>query len=140
MSNINSTFLESYKKDAITALMQMNPLWDEDEVEKIVTKEMEKSFKNPEVEIDNNYTGQHQASSLLTILDWCENKNPIIAGNGTFYKNHYEAVNPIASFLQGMLDRRKAYKKEMFKIGDPSLAKYQDLDLLQSIQKINANS
>lgn len=140
MPSVHSSFLKKYKKDAINALKNMNPEWDKDDIDKVVTEEMKSSFTNPEVTIDNNYTQQRDTTTLLTVFDWAEEKKPIIAGNGTFYKNQYEAVNPIAGMLMGILEKRKAAKKAMFALADPNSAKYKDLDLLQSIFKINANS
>lgn len=128
MKTMSSPFLNHYKEDCVEALLKMNPEWDEVEVENIVEREMKKSFSNPSVEIDNNFKRQHEESSLLSIMDWADTRKPIIAGNGTFYKNHYEAPNPIASMLQGMLDKRKRLKKEMFK-EDPKSQRYKDLDL-----------
>ena len=137
---MKSSFLEFYKSDATDALLDMNPNWDRADVEKLVEREMKENFQNPKVVIDNNFKRQTQESTLLTIMDWAIDKEPLIAGNGTFYKNQYEAANPVANMLDGMLKKRKAYKKEMFKVEDKTSQRYKDLDLLQQIQKINANS
>ena len=137
---MKSPFLEFYKRDAVDALMEMNPEWDENDVDKLVEKEMKDSFQNPSVVMDNNFKRQTQDSTLLTIMDWAIEKEPIVAGNGTFYKNQHQAINPIANMLDGMLKKRKAFKKEMFKVEDKTSQRYKDLDLSQAIQKINANS
>ena len=137
---MKSPFLEFYKADAVDALLDINPEWDRDEVDELVEKEMKKSFSNPSVVIDNNFKRETQSSTLLTIMDWAIDKEPLIAGNGTFYKNQHQAANPIANMLDGMLKRRKALKKEMFKVEDKTSQRYKDLDLAQQIQKINANS
>ena len=137
---MKSSFLELYQKDAVESLMQMNPNWDEDDLSKLVKDEMKDGFSNPSVVIDNNFKRQTQDSTLLTIMDWAIDNKPLVAGNGTFYKNQYEAENPVANMLDGMLKKRKALKKEMFKIEDITSPKYKDLDLSQQIQKINANS
>jgi len=98
------------------------------------------NFKNPKVTLDNNYTGESRDTTLLSVFDWVLDRNPLIAGNGTFYKNQYEAMNPIAEMLDYFLKTRKKYKKEMFKIEDTESNEYKDLDRLQANQKINANS
>lgn len=126
---MKSSFLEFYKSDATDALLDMNPNWDRDDVEKLIEREMKENFQNPKVVIDNNFKRQTQESTLLTIMDWAIDKEPLIAGNGTFYKNQYEAANPVANMLDGMLKRRKAYKKEMFKVEDKTSQRYKDLDL-----------
>lgn len=137
---MKSPFLEFYKRDAVDALMEMNPEWDENDVDKLVEKEMKDSFQNPLVVMDNNFKRQTQDSTLLTIMDWAIEKEPLVAGNGTFYKNQYQAINPIANMLDGMLKKRKGFKKEMFKVEDKTSQRYKDLDLAQQIQKVNANS
>lgn len=137
---MKSSFLSYYKEDAVNALMDMNPEWDRKDVEELVEKEMEKHFENPSVVIDNNFKRQTSESTLLTVMDWAIDKEPIIAGNGTFYKNQHQAENPIANMLDGMLKKRKAYKKEMFNVEDKTSQRYSDLDLLQQNQKVNANS
>lgn len=126
---MKSPFLEFYKADAVDALLDINPDWDKEEVETLVEKEMKKSFSNPSVVIDNNFKRETQNSTLLTIMDWAIDKKPLIAGNGTFYKNQHQAANPIANMLDGMLKRRKALKKEMFKVEDKTSQRYKDLDL-----------
>ena len=50
------------------------------------------------------------------------------------------AINPIANMLSDFLTTRKRLKKEMFALPDKTVRKYFDLDLQQSIEKINANS
>lgn len=126
---MKSSFLEFYKEDAVDALLDINPEWERDDVEKLVEKEMKKSFQNPQLVIDNNFKHETQNSTLLTIMDWAIDTTPIIAGNGTFYKNQHQAANPIANMLDGMLKRRKALKKEMFKVEDKTSQRYKDLDL-----------
>lgn len=130
---MKSSFLSLYKEDAVDALLDMNPNWDRDKVEKIVEREMKKSFSNPSCVIDNNFKRQTQDTTLLTVMDWAIDKKPIIAGNGTFYKNQYQAANPVANMLDGMLKKRKALKKEMFKEEDKTSQRYKDLDLSQQI-------
>lgn len=141
MKKVNSAFLDNYKEDAVNALLQMNPEWNREDVEEIVYNEMKKNFSNPDVVIDNNFIHSTEASKLLTIFDWSlGHDEALIAGNGTFYKNQYDGENPIANMLDGMLKKRKAFKKEMFKVEDKTSDKYKDLDLKQQIQKVNANS
>ena len=135
-----SLFLDLYKKDSIESLRSMNPEWDEHDLEDLIDDEISKHLSNPSVIIDNNFKRKTQSSTLLTIMDWAIKEKPLIAGNGTFYMNQHEAVNPVASMLDMMLKKRKAYKKQMFGIKDPNSQAYKDLDLLQANMKINANS
>lgn len=140
-SKINkSTYLKKYKKQMTEIISQTMPDVDKDEIEEIVEDMMKERLRNPIVTLDNNFTGENRDSTLLSVLDWTFDRKPIIAGNGTFYKNQDEAINPIANMLNGFLTKRKAYKKEMFKVEDNTSDRYAELDLLQSIEKVNANS
>ena len=89
----------------------INPDWSSDKVEKIIDKMIDKQIKNPKVIMDNNFTGEQKEASLISVFDWTFANKPIIAGNGTFYKNQYQALNPTANMLMDMLKTRKATKK-----------------------------
>jgi len=124
----------------VEALLKINPEWNKEDVEKIVEKEMKENFQNPMVELDNNYTKKHEDATLLSTFDWILENEPIIAGNGSIFKNQLEAPNPIADMLDGFLKDRSRIKKEMFKIKDANSSEYKMKDLHQSIKKVNANS
>lgn len=137
---MDSRFITLYKEEMLSHMKQINPDWDESKMESILDKMIKKRFVNPKVTLDNNYTGESRDTTLLSVFDWVLDRKPIIAGNGTFYKNQYEAMNPIAEMLDSFLITRKKLKKEMFKIEDTESNEYKDLDRLQANQKINANS
>lgn len=137
---VDSKFLELFKQDAVKHLSRMHPEWCADDIEEIVLKEMKKSFSNPDVLLDNNYTGQSQDTKLLTVVDWYLDRKPILAGNGTFFKRHDESINPTASMLDWFLSTRKNIKNEMFSLDDETSLDYILKDLSQSIWKVNANS
>ena len=121
-------------------LMQMEPDWDEEKIALELDKMLVGMAEIPLVTLDNNYTGETEETNLLSTIDWMMTRKPIIAGNGTFYKNQLEAINPIAVMLDGFLKARKATKKEMFKVEDKTSDRYFDLDRKQLNYKILANS
>ena len=121
-------------------MKKSHPEWDEDKLEKNIEKIMCKRFKNPEVTLDNNYTHERRESTLLSVFDWAIETEPIIAGNGTFYKQHKYGISPFALMVDGFLQQRKEYKKLMFAVGDENSRKYKDFDLKQANEKILANS
>ena len=136
----NSKFLNKYKKEMTDIMLTIDPSLDKDFVEDVVLDMIKKNVKNPRVTLDNNFTGESRDTTLLSVFDWVFDRKPIICGNGTFYKNQYEAINPIAKMLEGFLSQRKAYKKAMFKVEDNTSSRYKDLDRLQLNEKVNANS
>jgi DNA polymerase elongation subunit (family B) len=124
----------------IKIMNRINPKWDRDVVEPVLDKMIDKNVRDPEVTLHNNYTNEMKQTKLLSVFDWALERKPIIAGNGTFYKNQHEAINPIARMLEGFLNKRKKIKKEMFAIEDESSYAYKNKDRNQGIQKRNANS
>lgn len=139
----DNKFLQLYKKRMVKLICRINPDWDKDKVEEIVLDMIKKNVKNPRVDLDNNFTGEHKETTLLSVFDWVLTREPIIAGNGTFYKNQHEAMNPITKMLDTMASNRKAYKKEMFHVGEEKgfdSAEYKDLDRMQNNEKVNMNS
>ena len=128
MTYNDSQFIKLYKEEMLSNMKQINPDWDEEKMESILDKMIESRFVNPKVTLDNNFTGETRDTTLLSVFDWVLDRKPIIAGNGTFYKNQYEAMNPIANMLDFFLTSRKKLKKEMFKIEDTDSVEYKDLD------------
>ena len=141
--NSDSIFLNKYKKRMTKYIMEINPEWKKEDIEKIISKMIKENVMNPRVELDNNYTGESRETTLLSVFDWALERKPIIAGNGTFYKNQNEALNPIALMLDDWAASRSAYKKQMFKVGEKlgfESPEYQDLDRSQMNEKINMNA
>ena len=114
----DNKFIEKYRTRMVKTICQCNPEWDKSKVEKIVDKMIKEQVMNPVVELDNNYTGEHRDTSLLSVFNWLIERKPLIAGNGTFYKNQNEALNPIAVMLDDWAASRKNYKKQMFVVGE----------------------
>ena len=136
----DSDFISIWKDEMIKTMMTINPKWDEKDINKILNTMLMEQMQNPQVTMDNNVTGENRDSTLLSVLDWAIKRKPIISGNGTFYKNQHEALNPIAKMLDGFLNNRKAVKKKMFQVEDKTSDKYKDLDREQLNWKILVNS
>ena len=136
----DSDFISIWKDEMIKTMMTINPKWDEKDINKILNTMLMEQMQNPQVTMDNNVTGENRDSTLLSVLDWTIKRKPIISGNGTFYKNQHEALNPIAKMLDGFLNNRKAVKKKMFQVEDKTSDKYKDLDREQLNWKILVNS
>ena len=125
---LSSRYVNKYKDSMFYSLSKIHPEWSKEDVEPILDKMIKENIQNPVVEMDNNYTGENKEATLISVFDWSLKQNPIIAGNGTFYRNQYQAANPVAQMLDGMLVARKRIKKEMFKIEDTTSEEYADLD------------
>lgn len=135
-----SLFLDEWKNQMIESINRINPDWNDDDINKVLNKMINKQMTNPLTTMDNNYTGERKDASLLSVLDWVIKRKPNIAGNGTFYKNQHEALNPVATMLDNILKTRKALKKQMFMVEDKDSDEYKDLDRGQQNEKISVNS
>lgn len=137
---LDSKFIKLYKSDMISHIKKLIPDISDNKIEDVLDKMIKKQFKQVNVTIDNNYINQSRQTTLLSIFDWILMKKPIIAGNGTFYHNQNEAINPIANMLDSFAINRKNFKKQLFLVDDPESYEYQTLDRSQLNEKINMNS
>lgn len=136
----DSKYIHKWKKEMMATMHQINPKWSKEDMEPILDDMLLKQMQIPEAVMSNNFTGEERNTNILSILDWTFERKPLVAGNGTFYKNQHEAINPVARMLDGFLIERKRLKKEMFKVEDKTSDRYKDLDRAQLNEKILANS
>ena len=138
--NTDFKYVKDYKKKMIKVASRLYPEVDKLQLEEVVDELIRENLINPSVTLDNNYTHESKDTNLLAVFDWIEDRKPIVAGNGTMYKNQNEAYNPIGEMLDGFLTDRKMYKKKMFAVDDVLNPLYKYYDLLQMNTKKLANS
>lgn len=132
-------FLKQWKAQQRELLKANFPDRSDEEIDEFLEEEIKNNLKNPEGILSNNYVKKSIKVNLLDLIDWMENVKPIIAGNGTFFKNQNQGVNPAANMLDEFLINRKRYK-DMLKVYDPSSYEYATSDRMQKSEKVNANS
>lgn len=137
---LTNLFEKMYIKKVIKITKRTHPDVSEDEVEDILKRLIKEQGQDPVVTLDNNYTGERRETTLTAVLNWILGEEPIIAGNGTFYKNHYKAMNPIAMMLKNFLGNRKKFKKMLYAVLDQASYRYVELDRSQLNEKRNGNS
>ena len=135
-----SVFIKEYKKQMRHAIKRIDPSITKEELNDVVNDMILSQGMSPGVGLDNNYTEECKETTLLSVLDWTFERKPIMAGNGTFYKNQYEQSNPANHMLLGFLGDRKKIKKKMFTVEDVTSRLYKDLDIKQQNKKVGANS
>lgn len=136
----DSHFLKEYRNQVYSVIKRKHPDWDKEQTKKAIDKIIERELKNPVARLENSYTHEDRQSTLLSVLDWCIETKPIIAANGTFFKQHKDSKNPNALMCDEFLTTRKRVKKEMFAIEDESSRLYKMKDLSQGNYKKLANS
>lgn len=126
-----SSFLDEWKNQMKNSISVIEPDWDMDEIEDELNHIIEDQLQLPEVELDNNFTGENRVTNILSVFDWAMERKPLLSGNATFYRNQHEAINPIAQMLDNFLAERKRLKKQMFIVGEEKgteCDEYKDLD------------
>lgn len=124
----DSIFISKWKDDMIKTIKKIHPNYKKKEIDRILDDMLIEQMQIPKAAMDNNYTGEYRETNIISIFDWAIKREPLVAGNGTFYRNQHEAINPVAKMLDGFLTERKRLKKEMFKVEDKTSPRYNDLD------------
>lgn len=136
----DSIFLKTYRNQVTNIILKKHPNLSKDELKREVDLILLRDVKNPPALLENSYTHEERESTLLGVIDWAMDTKPIIAANGTFFKQHKDGINPNALMLKKFLTTRKSVKKEMFSLEDETLRLYKMLDLGQGNWKVLANS
>lgn len=134
------TILEQYRKTALMVLERSLPQVPKKELNKFIKKRMEDTIHNPQnVQLHNNYVNKRIEIDLLTLTQFIQDNRPIIAGGGTLFKNQELESNPNAKMLDVFMQLRKEEKKKL-KIFQPATFEYNQADLNQQNEKVNANA
>lgn len=139
MSFIVDKYVEQTK--TIMDILMRDADIDGEEISMFLTESAERDLKRTPCVLFNNYTNKQSKTDLVKLLDWYDKKKPIPCEHGVFFKQHDQALNLNASFVESFLVQRKLDKKEMFKCkekGDMEGFKY--YNIRQGVQKIFANS
>ena len=109
-----STVIETYQERIIDMYLQSRPNADPSKVREIVSKMTEENLRNIPCKMHNNITHEIVETTMIDTFDWIKNRNPIISGNGTFFKQHSEYLAPTVKMLEQLQLNRKKKKKEMY--------------------------
>lgn len=134
------TVLEDYHKVALTVLERSLPQVDKKDLNKFIKKEMKDNINVPQnVQLHNNYVDKRINIDLLTLTQFIHDNRPIIAGGGTLFKNQELESNPNAKMLDVFMKLRKVEKNKL-KVLEPGSFEYNQADLNQQNEKVNANA
>jgi hypothetical protein len=136
----DSHFLKEYRNQVKDALKKLHPDWKDDFLKKNIDEIILRELRNPETTLENDYTHELRQTNLVSVFDWLMETKPIIAANGTFFKQHKDAINPNALMVDDFLVQRARIKKEMFAIEDESSRAYASKDIKQGNEKRLDNS
>ena len=111
---MSNTVLERYQDRIIDMYCKAHPNFDRSMVASKVMEFTNGRMKNIPCELHNNITHDRVQTTMLDTFVWIENRQPIITGNGTFFKQHEEYLAPTVKMLEKLQANRKKKKKEMY--------------------------
>lgn len=129
--------VKKYRDIMVESLQSHFPRLKPKEIDAAVLWAMHNNHKIPKAVLDNNYTMHTAEGTLLDVLQYIEKLKPIITSSGVLYRKHKEMDNPLSRMVQGFLKQRKVYKNQM-KLQPKGSALYEKYNLLQQVEKINA--
>lgn len=120
------TILQKYINEISDMYIKIHPRANLERVKNLVSEFIMKQFKDIPCVMNNNLTHECINTTVNEVSDWIETKQPIITGNGTFFKQHSEYLAPVIVFLEALKKQRSAAKKQMleYKKGTPEYSAY----------------
>ena len=107
------TILQKYVNEIVNMYTRIHPDVSVDKVRSMTNEFVMKSFKDIPCKMNNNVSHETIDTSVCEVTDWIETRQPIITGNGTFFKQHSEYLAPIIIMLESLKKQRSAVKKDM---------------------------
>lgn len=128
-----------YRDDITDMYIRMHPELDRSKVEQVVQTMIDRSFKDVPCQLHNNVTRERIDTTVTNVLDWIETRDPIISGNGAFFKQHAEELSPKVKMYERLGAKRKAKKKEMYSYPKGSID-YNNCNVAQLSIKVIMNA
>lgn len=139
MNDMNIKAIQEYEQVMVDGFKHTFPLLNENELREAIRYSINNRIQTRPVILVNNYTKSKLNGTVLDIIKYIEDRQPIITSSGVLFKKHKEADNPLSRMIMSFINQRGIYKKEMFKYpkGSELFEKY---NLLQLLEKLNANA
>lgn len=134
-----SPFIKEWCEHQVSIIKRVYPEVKEKDIKKFVKEQAESKFINRDVAIHNNYFHVKRQMTLLEVVEWIRDKQPLMAGFGMFYKNQEQSINPNAHMLMQFIKLRKEFKNQLHELQEGTYS-YMTADRQQLTEKVNANS
>ena len=129
----------AYLNSIFEMYMATHPNANPDKVKHHIQELTDQHFKDIPCNLHNNITDERVDTTVCNVFDWIDQRQPIISGNATFFKQHEEQLAPIVVMLETLQKERKAVKKEMYKY-DKKSVEYALLNTSQGSIKVIMNA
>ena len=136
---MGETVLDRYQDRIIDMYCKAHPNLDRAMVASKVIEFTNERMKNIPCQLHNNITHDRIDTTVLDTFVWIENRQPIITGNGTFFKQHEEYLAPEVTFIDALGDRRSGLKKEMLAL-EKGTSEYDNKNTGQGNVKVAMNA
>ena len=106
--------IEKYEKDIFDMYMRMHPNAPKDRVQELISELSDKTIIDIACNLHNNVSHETVETTMLATYDWIVQRNPIITGNGTYFKQHSEYLSPSITMLEFVQKHRSKLKTRMY--------------------------
>ena len=106
--------VDRYHEQICEMFMRTHPNVSRERVMQIIEQFTELNLKNIPCVMHNNIEHEELQTTVLDVFDWVETRQPIISGNGTFFKQHAECLSPTIKMLETLQTKRGDMKDEMY--------------------------
>lgn len=131
--------LTFYVESMTNLYMSIHPNNNRDIIKEKIMSYVENYFTDIPCKMNNDIKHTSLDTSIANVIEWIDETNPIITGNGAFFKQHKEYLAPTVVMLESLQKYRKSLKKDMFQYPKGSI-KYIILNTAQGCVKVIMNA
>lgn len=113
--------LTQYIEIIYMSYMKSHPNANPTKVRELISNLANSRFTDIQCVMHNNITHEVLHTSIADVCSWIQQRQPIIAGNGTFTKQHEEYLPPVINFLETLKAIRSEKKAKMYTFDENSI-------------------
>lgn len=133
------SIVDRYQDRVLSMYLKTHPNVDPDKVRTLIKNFTDTNLRDIPCTMHNNITHETIETSMTETFDWIARRNPIITGNGTFFKQHAEYLSPTVKMLGKLQKDRDDTKHEMYQC-DKGTIEYINKDIKQKSIKVIMNA
>lgn len=106
--------VDRYQQTIYDMYIKTHPNANPEKVSSLIQQLTNEHLKDIPCKMHNNITHEVIETTVSGAIDLIEKDNPIISGNGTFFKQHSEELSPTVKMLEKLQYNRGVKKDEMY--------------------------